>query len=80
MVRERVAAAAVVADEGAGLVESAPEVAGQDGLDGMVGVEVGGGEAVPDGVGRGPQERSGDQPVASLAGQTRYPSSSSPRP
>lgn len=70
--RERVVAAAIekVDEGGAGLVESAPEVAGQDGLDGMVGVEVGGSEAVPDGVGRGPQEWSGDQPVASLTAVT----------
>lgn len=66
MVRERVSAAAVVADLGSGLMETAPELAGQDGLDGVVGVEVGGGQAVADGVDGGPQERAGDQSVASL--------------
>ena len=66
MAREGVASAPAVADQGAGLVESAPELAGQGSFDGVVGVEVGGGQAVPDGVGGGPQERSGDQPVASL--------------
>ncbi len=68
--RERVAAAAVVADESSGLVEAAPVLAGQDGFDGVAGVEVGGGEAVPDGVSRGPQEWSGSQPVASLPAVT----------
>jgi hypothetical protein len=47
--REGVAAASVVADDGAGLVQAAPQFAGQDGLGGVVGVEPGGGETVPDG-------------------------------
>src|SRR5437773_5734705 len=78
MVREGVAAAAVVTDHGPGLVQAAPELAGQDGLYGVVGVESGGGQAVPDGVGGGPQQRSGDQPVASLSAVVRaFPGSGS---
>lgn len=64
-------AAAVVADHGPGLVQAAPELAGQDGLYGMVGVESSGGQAVPDGVGGGPQQRSGDQPAASFSAVVR---------
>jgi hypothetical protein len=54
VVREGVTAAAVVTDQGTGLVEAAPELAGQGGFNGVAGVEVGDGQAVPDGVDAGP--------------------------
>jgi hypothetical protein len=64
---QRVAAAAVVADLGSGLVEASPQLAGGDRFGGVAGVEVDRGQAVPDGVDRGPQQWPGDQPVASLS-------------
>jgi hypothetical protein len=39
-----------VADEGSCLVQAAPQVASDDHVEGVAGVEVGGGEEVPDGV------------------------------
>lgn len=62
-----VAAASVAAGGGAGLVEAAPGVVGQDDLYGVVGVEAGGSEAVPDALPGGRQQWPGaNMPVLDL--------------